>query len=267
MTSEQLKYMIGLAEIVDGKPTAAKVARRFGVNRSTVSRIFARCVEEGLLTEEFQFTFRGKNFIEGCLEKKKRLMHYMIWKGVPYEDARKDALEILCVCGQSTLDYLMQPEHSREKSRKRKLLEEKQITFSGNVIEEYLKSGNYSVPFLFSKMDSQVASMANEGFEHPGVLVVKKDRSYFQLRLVQVENKSKLGKIMQGHLEKMTYLAEGKRYEAKIEEDVVYIPVNAFTFFYVQKDNILQGSATMEMTCTVGKVNMPRSQAKLTIYC
>lgn len=131
VTPEQLKYMIGLAEIVDGKPTAAKVARRFGVNRSTVSRIFARCVEEGLLTEEFQFTFRGKNFIEGCLEKKKRLMHYMIWKGVPYEDARKDALEILCVCGQSTLDYLMQPEHSREKSRKRKLLEEKQITFSG----------------------------------------------------------------------------------------------------------------------------------------
>lgn len=267
MTAEQLKYMIALAEITDGKATAAKVARRFGVNRSTVSRVFAKCIEDGFLTKEYSFTFRGKNFIDSCLEKKNRIFHHMIWKGVPYEDAMHDALEVVCVCQQSTLDYLMQPDHAREKSRKRNLLSQRQAAFLGSDALEYLKEGTYKVSFLFNKLDSQIASMANEGFEHPGMLVIRHEASYFQIRPIQVENRSKLGKMMQGRLEKMQYQLGEQQKEASIVDDILYIPLEAFTFYYVQKDNILQGIATVEMTCTVGKINMPKASAKLTIYC
>lgn len=271
MNMEGLKYMMALAEIKEGRPSATKVAKEFGVNRSTVCRALADYVEQGYLTSNFQFTQKGMHYIEICLERKDSILNALTNKGMTYEKAKNSATTILCYCDTDTVDMLARSIDKFYDSRKKRLQKEKKKSFSGNKVNEYLRVGNYTASFLFLKIDKNMheqVSMANEGFRHPGTMVISTDGSYLLLRLILVERQSRFAnKFLRGRLDGMKYEKDGVIHQVRIEDNCAYIPLEAFHFLYVREDNILQGKAELIMSCSVGALNMPESKAILTIYC
>ncbi|WP_099469681.1 helix-turn-helix domain-containing protein [Konateibacter massiliensis] len=271
INADGLKYMIALAEIEEGRPSATKVAKEFGVNRSTVCRALADYVKEGLLDENFRFTQSGLTYIELYIEKKESILHTLVNKGMSYENARENALSILCNCDSEATEIIAKSMDSFYDGKKKKLQKEKKKSFSGDMANEYLRVGNYTASFLFLKTDKNKhgqVSMANEGFRHPGMLVISTEGNYLCLKLRMIERQSRFAsKFLRGRLAGMKYEKNGAIYEVKIEDNCAYIPLEAFHFLYVKEDNILQGKAELIMSASVGALNMPESKAVLMIYC
>lgn len=271
MNVEGLKYMIALAEIQRGRPSATKVAKEYGVNRSTVCRALADYVEKGFLTSNFQFTDLGGHYIDRCLERKNSIYNALLNKGMEDEKANISATAILCACDEETADILAKSVDKFYDSRKKRLQKEKKKSFSGEKANEYLRVGNYPASFLFLKIDrnnQEQVSMANEGFRHPATMVISTEQSYLLLRLVLVERQSRFGnKFLRGRMDGMKYELGGVIHHVKVEDNCAYIPLEAFHFLYVKEDNILQGKAELIMSASVGALNMPESKAILTIYC
>ena len=271
LNTEGLKYMMALAEIREGRPSATKVAKEFGVNRSTVCRALADYVEQDFLTSNFQFTQKGLHYIEICIERRDSILNALTNKGMTYEKAKNSAITILCSCDWETVDLLARSIDKFYDSRKKRLQKEKKKSFSGSKVNEYLRVGNYTASFLFLKMDKHKhgqVSMANEGFRHPGTLIISTDGNYLLLRLTLVERQSRFAnQFLRGRLDGMKYEKDGGIHQVKIKNNCAYIPLEAFHFLYVKEDNILQGKAELIMSCSVGALNMPESKAVLNIYC
>lgn len=152
MDTEGLKYMIALAESEERRPSATKVAKKFGVNRSTVCRALSVYVKRGLLTEHFQFTQRGRYYINTYLEKKISIRNALVEQGMFCEKAEYNAMTILCCCDSEAADMIARSVDKLYGGRKKRLLAEKKKSFSGYRVNEYLRVGNYKVSFLFFKI-------------------------------------------------------------------------------------------------------------------
>ncbi len=267
MTATQMKYFMALAE--EKKQSLTQIAEKYKVNRSTVCRSLSALVDQGLLDEQYVLTSVGKQYLSEYKYKHEVITRWLMKNGIEEEDARRDTYKILEVCSEKTIRMLGQGgefckacSYFREKGHK--------LVIEGNEICNYIKRGEYQIPFVFhkdKKRSPDQISMANEAFYHPALLVITKNSGYLSLRSKQMEQSSLIDKInLAGKVNSIKYEYQNQIKEASVTETMAKIPLEALKFIYIKEDEILQGYANLTMTCSVGILHMPESTAILTVY-
>jgi DNA-binding MarR family transcriptional regulator len=62
MTATQMKYLMALSE--QKNQSVSQIADKFNVNRSTVTRSLTVLVDQGLLSDRYELTMVGKQYLE-----------------------------------------------------------------------------------------------------------------------------------------------------------------------------------------------------------
>lgn len=136
------------------------------------------------------------------------------------------------------------------------------------VLEQY----SYFFPFIIYRehiKNYNNVSMGNKGFEHPCELIVKDHEGMICLTAKTVSAESMSGgRKMDGRIQKMQYLYDGKYRDSGMDGRYVYFPVTALNFISMGKgrDTLLHGSVCLKMQCSVGDMHMPESTAVFTMF-
>lgn len=270
MTVTQMKYLIELAPKKDGRPVSlAEIARRFDVNRSTISRALAGLVDEGILDEQLAFTTYGKSFMMRFSHIYENLVYWLTRNGINEDAAGEDALNIMMNCSDETIslmeqggDFCKACDYFGENGHK--------LIVDGNSLSRYIPKGDYRVAFAFCKgrkRDPQQISMANEAFHHPAVMTVRDNESYMRIKCRKVEQKSmKDMELMSGEMKSMRYEYRNRIKSAEVKNGYVTLPLEAMQFSLLQDEDMIRGEMKLFLSSSVGEIHMPECTALLRVF-
>lgn len=249
----------------------AEIARKFGVNKSTVHRCIRSCVERELLTEtEYNLTKKGEKILEYYLEIYEEILDYLKRIGVEAKE-REEAAEnmidsvdiktIQTICIRERL-HLQYENIDANKQETQKLL-------GVDELRKYLSPGTYEVDFSIYRQDkdSPGLSMADRGFEKPAKLYFQDDAKYLELKIREMEAYSMIEKqhLMKGYVSAIKILSKNDVLKLlDIQENTVKIPLEEI-WFELPGHGELIGEAQLIMSCSVGEMHMPESVARLHI--
>lgn len=280
MTANQMKWILAFLHQPKGEQNQSKVARIFGVNKSNVSRAINEAVNQGLLTysdASYELTGYGEEYIKAYEYRLDRISEWLKRQGVDSDSARNDSFTLMEVCSEKTLK-LLQDKGSMAKIYNNLEKVKNSTKFQGEEILKYIDEGEYQLPFTFYKIsgegavsgheniEMQSVSMANAAFCHPAVLSVSKAGGDICLRIKSMIQKSKANsQKIEGRLKTIKYQMNKKEKIAMLNDEKVYIPIEAMNFLFIKEDNILKGYMKLTMSCTVGEAHMPESAAVLVV--
>jgi hypothetical protein len=189
-------------------------------------------------------------------------------EGVPENIADTDAMKLSFGVSDKTMEVI-------EKTVRHKRIRQRlgnQSQFSGREFCEALEDGTYPIAFIFYRCNCNEEcgishSMANDGFDSQGKLIVKNKNGVIVLKAKRIEHISKQGPFkLRGILNTMKYL-DGRNFkDAGKEGNNYYLPVSALSFLNVGSSSFIQGSTILKVTCTVGKLHMPESKTIFTMF-
>lgn len=280
MTGNQMKYLLAFVRQPNQQQNQTNIAKIFGVNKSTIHRTITEACKQGILADMgdcMKLTGYGTEFIQFYEKQQKDIIAWMIQQGISEEIALSDSFTLLEGCSPSTINLLCT--RGKFASLLRTLKEKKApISLSGKKIEAYMDKGEYPLAFVFYKLNNSLTthnklcptpkvSMANEAFEHPATLNILKSDSYICLNTKDMTQKSKLNhESLRGHLKRMNYKIGNREKTVMLDNGKVYIPLDILNFVYIKEDNLLEGYMEFTMSCTVGKIHMPESQALFMVH-
>lgn len=263
----RLRVLLCFLRLKPADCTVTAIARTLGEEKYSVSRAVASLEKDGYITRADvrspQLTEKGTIVAKRYSERLEITLNHLLYEGVDMESAQKDAFVWALYCTDSTMDAVRSTE---ERYRvKYELREQKQ--FSGAALCKRLKDGCYNFPFLIFRehiKNGSNISMANEGFEHPCNLYVKKGVGTVQLRAVSLSAKSQLsGALMSGRVKTIRYFDSGRFVSAEQNGQIFSFPADVLQFINVGSNagQILHGSVCLQMECSVGPIHMPESVA------
>ena len=264
-TMLQLKYLIELEKAEKKRGSIAMIAQACGVNHAAVSRYLKTCCENGKLTAEYEFTEAGKEELQGYKTLLRELPAYLRSVGVPEKEIPDNVRDMIENMDYHTLISMLYT--NREMSRKYSVVKEEVL--SRNFLKEVLAYGNWPVHFMLFRQGQQSEkgiSMANRGFETPGLLRHNRRGSWLELSIREMSANSRItGRSMSGHLESLKYEQNGLFHQAKIRDNSVRIPLEACRF-HKRLGGEIKGMITVTITCSVGRMHMPESTALLIFW-
>lgn len=255
----------------DDACTVMGISRTLKESKQNISRSMIALEKDGLLDRSDPrnplLTELGLLKAKYYAERIEITLNHLLYEGVDIESARRDAFLWALYCSDKTMEAIKATE---ERYRvKYELREQKQ--FSGKKLCKLLKNGIYQFPFLIYRENVKRGtniSMANEGFEHPCTLYVDNGEGWIQLRAQPISAKSaSSGKLLRGRAQSMQYFDSGRFIDAEINGNVFSFPAEALHFVNMGSGvgQILHGSCSVKMECSVGLIHMPESAAIFTI--
>lgn len=261
---QQLRYLIELEKLGSKRGCVVKIAENCGALHGSVSRYLKICCEEGYLNEDYTFTEKGKNWLSGYKNLISSLEKYLKSAGLEPGKIPETIKNLIEDVDYYTLYLLVNgPEKQNEGRNFRK------GNKRGNPYERILEYGNYPVNFKFYRVENGERlniSMADRGFMRPAVLRHNKRMSCLVLRIQEMSAVSRVGQQkMSGHLSSMKYDQDGIFHEVEIKDGYVRLPLDAFRFF-VKRNGGIQAVLNVTVTCSVGRIHMPESTARLVVW-
>lgn len=107
MTAVQMKYLLAYATLEEQERSLTAIAVEFGVNKSTVSRVFSLAIKEGILDKKLSLTNRGIEYLTNYQKRYDTLCIFLISLGIAKEYAFEDAHNILEKCSAHTIDAFL----------------------------------------------------------------------------------------------------------------------------------------------------------------
>lgn len=264
-TRLQLRYLTELDQIGGKRGCVGVIAEICGVNHGSVSRFFKTCCANGLLTPDFHFTEAGRLWLQSYQKLVRRLESHLRRIGIAEKDLPDHVQNLIENVDYSILAAMLRGSSlgQREKTAARK------PETAQNVAKEVISYGTYPVDFILFKLDRQAGyerSMADRGFEKPGLLRHSRRGSYLELSICEMNAHSRIdGAWMTGHLEALKYERDGVLQEAMIRQGKIKIPLDACVF-QKRQGGELRGEVLVTATCNVGRVHMPESTAILIFW-
>ena len=271
-TMQQINYVIDLSESEKRRGVVSLIAKKYDVNHGTVSRFFKTYYEAGYIDDNYDLTDKGKEWLNYYMSIYNGLKTYFKNLGIPKADIEKNIVTM--IEGMDTHILSAMVSHSKEQSWK---LSNGSLSEEEAKIKSYknmMKPGRYEVDFLVLKMDKNgnkkgmgKVSMADKGFVKPGLLVYEEDDIYLELTPQEVKASSMFsGGLMKGKLESLSYILDGVLTKAEFTKDgKVRIPAKVFDF-HLRRGSRLDCSTLITVTCSVGRVHMPESTARLILW-
>ena len=84
LTVLQIQYLTELEQMEKGRGTIGAVAAKCGVKHPTVSRFFKSCIEKGYLTQNLEFTDKGKKMLRWHQKVQKDVREYLERSGMTF---------------------------------------------------------------------------------------------------------------------------------------------------------------------------------------
>lgn len=94
-------------DLHESERSLTAVAIEFSVNKSTVSRVFAAAIEEGILDDRHVITSYGRKYLNEFRTKVEQMVEYLSSIGLDRKTARNDAFQIMGVCSEDTIQCLI----------------------------------------------------------------------------------------------------------------------------------------------------------------
>ena len=257
LTMLQIQYLIELNKLEKKKGAVRMIASKCGVNHSQVSRFFKKCMEEGELTENLDFTEKGIRKLDWHRKMIRDVRDYLERNGITEgtEEVLGGMIENI---DYAHLEKLVKSDR-RTKPGTQMYKHEDIITD----ITDILEYGNYEVAITILQHDGAKRSMADRGFEPVAMLRYNKRTACLELTIREMDAVSRVnGEDMFGHLATLKYLHQGIYRYADIKNGKVRIPLDAC--YYQNFDNgVLRGNVMITVTCSVGNEHMPESTARV----
>lgn len=264
-TLQQIRYLEQLKKLGNARGSVARIAETCGVYHGSVSRYFRICMDKDYLTENLEFTKKGRNWLEGYETLIKGLENYLKNIGTADQDIENTIKQMIENIDYYTLSCILRND---QKVRLTAYLEKKEES-RGNTIGEVLEYGTYEVCFMLYNMENRERgdfSMANRGFRKPGILRHNRRGSYLQLERCEMSAVSRIsGEKMTGHLETLKYERKGTLEKAVIKDNRLKIPLDACRFRRKPGGEI-KGIISVTVSCSVGRVHMPESSSLLIFW-
>ena len=225
-TMLQLQYLQGLSRVEKKRGAQGIIAESYGVNRSTVNRYFKNCIERGILTESLD---------------------------VMVENIDIHMLELMI----------------NAYAEKKSVYKKKENELDQEIQYNLQKCKRHPVVFRLYRMNKKQGqgrdSMAMRGFEEIAEIVQENGESYLELKLKEMAAHSRVsGEMMAGKLKTLKYEHNEVLEEARIENNIVKIPMEACRIHRWTGIGTM-GIVPVTVTCSVGPMHMPESTALL--YC
>lgn len=251
--------------------TVMEIARTLRAEHYSVSRVIASLAKDGLVAKTHPrkpcLTEKGRLLAQRYAERIDITTSHLLYEGVSAESAAQDAYYWALYNTDDTMEVIRSAE---EKYRvKYELRDKKQ--FDGGTLCKKLKDGEYLFPFIIYRESAKSGgniSMANDGFEHPCTLSVRKGIGTLSVRAVDITaNSAATGKNMRGHVDGLKYFDSGNYINADRSGYVHSIPASVLKFKNIGMGigQILHGQVCIRMRCSVGVMHMPESTAIFTI--
>ena len=262
----QLQYLLELERLnINGlsRGKILEVSKKFDTDRTTVSRFFKRCYEDGLLTEDQEFTPRMEAIMGNYKELIRGLNFSLKRQGIQDPERRQRIISVL-VNGLNYQD-LQAVIDSRQRTPVQQLGRgEQSIDITG-----CLDQGRFDVRIAFFQVYQEKPwhlSMADQGFEPLAVVIHHTRGNWLELTIREIQAHSRIdGRMMQGHLSSLKYEQGGMLKLAKIQDGKVRIPLEACQFYQNTRGRIY-GRVPVTLSCSVGQVHMPESTALLRFW-
>lgn len=247
------------------------LARTLGVEKYTISRTLQAMERKGLIDRDDQrhpqLTETGMAEAKKYADRIKVIQDHLLYEGLDQINASRDSFYWAVYSSDETLEML---HNLSERYRIRYEFRGKK-RFTGAELCKKLPDGTYVFPFIIYRetvKDGTNISMANEGFEHPCTLHVKDGCGMLYLRAVEMSAVSRqTHNLMTGCVSSLKYFNDGEYLPAEKRGAILMFPADKIRFQNVGSDagQILHGSISLKMTCTVGTSHMPESTAVFTI--
>lgn len=270
-SNEVLRLRVLLSFYQEESVSVTGLARTLGEEKYTISRLLGAMEEEGLVDRSDnrhpKLTSKGYEEAHRLSSRVDTLVNYLLYKGVGMEHARPDALNMALHLSEESVEMFREDEAidavKYEFRDRRK--------FSGSEFFAKLPNGNYKIPFiLYREKANSVTnvSMANEGFEHPGLLSIQDGVATVILHATILNARSaKTGASMSGKVKTLKYFDSGDFISAERNGDLISFPAESIQFYNMRPgfSPVLHGTLPLKITANVGTMHMPESIAFFTI--
>ena len=267
LTNIRIKILFILLHNTKKGITAAMIAQALGVSKSTISRALEYFQKEKIVQKEkLQLTMLGDKTVAKYWEQKDSLLAWLTDNvDMNRIEAEEEAIGIVLNTKEKTLDAFIS---TLEKGKRNCVLCEMD-GFCEKCIDYLLDDGEYDISFTIykeSKTKHMQVSMANDGFIHPGLLIVTNGIGIIRLESKKVVRSVPAAKgLFSGRVDDVSYMQNHQYVNAVHEGNIWKVPVSCMKFTYNKGERILMGSAVLKFSCTVGKIHMPESTAVFTI--
>ena len=258
----QLQYLQGLSKVEKKRGAQGSIAEYYGVNRSTVNRYFKNCIERGILTESLEFTAAGEEWLERYTKLYENLEKYLEEIGAKPEEI-EESLDVMV----ENIDIHMLELMINAYTEKKSVYKKKENELDQEIQHNLQKCERHPVVFRLYRMNKKQGqgrdSMAMRGFEDIAEIVQEKGESYLELKLKEMAAHSRVsGEMMAGKLKTLKYEHNEVLEEARIENNIVKIPMEACRIHRWTGIGTM-GIVPVTVTCSVGPMHMPESTALL----
>ena len=262
-TMPQLQYLQGLSRVEKKRGAQGSIAESYGVNRSTVNRYFKNCIERGILTESLEFTAKqvknGWKDIPSCM----RILKNIWKKSVQNQEEIEESLDVMV----ENIDIHMLELMINAYTEKKSVYKKKENELDQEIQHNLQKCERHPVVFRLYRMNKKQGqgrdSMAMRGFEEIAEIVQENGESYLELKLKEMAAHSRVsGEMMAGKLKTLKYEHNEVLEEARIENNIVKIPMEACRIHRWTGIGTM-GIVPVTVTCSVGPMHMPESTALL----
>lgn len=252
--------------------TVTGIAEILGEHKQKISRLLMSLEKEGLIDRSNPrrpaLTEKGSEKAAYYGERTNIVLNHLLYEGLDIDHAEHDAYAWALFSSDEGMKIIRDSEqlyHAKYELRR-------QQSFGGETLCGLLGDGEYRFPFLIYReqmKNGSNLSMANSGFEHPCMFIIKNGVGTVSLRAVNVTAKSQQnGMLMRGYVRTVEYLgSDGAFYEAEQRDSDFLFPASALSFLNMGQGigQVLHGSVCLRMQCSVGTGHMPESTAIFTI--
>lgn len=263
----KLRVLMQLLKGDEESHTVSKISRILDVNKQRISRLLMDLEKDGIVDRKDQrkpcLTPEGRKQAAYYSERIKTSLNHLLFEGVSIEKAEQDAYRWALYNTDETMEVIKSAavwQNAKYKLRNKK-------KFSGSELCKTLGDGVYHFNFVIYReriKNGSSLSMANDGFEHPGRLVVKNGCGKIYLRISVIEASSPISSTpLAGKAVSVKYMENSDFINAELSNDIVSFPASALDFINIGENisQVLHGSVYIKIKCSIGSVYMPESTA------
>lgn len=267
----KMKILLCFQRMSQKSCSVTNLAKVLGAEKYSVSRAMTALEKEGLVNRSSprqpKLTGSGESVSKKYTRRMDVVTNHLIYEGVSYQQAQRDAAFLTLYCSDETLDVIQDME---AKYKIHHVFKNKR-EFDGSDICRHLRDGDYTFPFIIYrenlKFGSNISS-ANYGFEHPCIMTVENKKGIVKLKAQTIIRPSaKNGIRMKGKVSFLQYYDGFGFCDAGHNGDVFSFPAEYLKFLSIGNGNscVFHGSVYLKMMCSAGAEHMPESAAVFTV--
>lgn len=268
----RIRYLMTLLSKQEEGTSVTELAGLFGVAKSTISRAMDAMEEEGLVRKDtMSLTPYGRGLAREYVKRHALLTDWLCGcHGADREAAVQDAFAMLSGLSESTLDGLI---HEIEAKKALYACLERTNPENADSFaipgESLPEDGEYPVWFTFYRAGGQrekLLSMADEGFCHSGILLIREGYGLIRLETASRRGESRVqGLMLEARTAKLAYYTKEGFRQARQEDCFYYIPAKELRWKGYRQEKRILGVITVRIRVSISEEHMPESEAVLAV--